>query len=913
MRPRWVHLNESDRAAFRAIMAFLNGRLEERATVDWALRLQPHDTLKRWALLDLLGSPQGRQISEPWRSAWHLIEESWNHPAVAGQTSAGAYAAQHRLRAGERSGALVAAIVELVAPRLKVEPFSDWQLHFRKPPKRPKKVGDLFSTGLTSGETVDPEILELGGLIDPSFLVSLALALDAAVVHGLDMARRIGWNGERHLWQLGQLHRVYYVPNAERPDGEREPDAFHRGIAPSAKLLHAVVSRLVEIDLPGAVGFVRRWKVTNSPVHLRLWAALSGDSRVTPANEVGAWLLSLDDRPFWNLHDYPEIAEVRARRFGELDPHAQVALTARIRKRPPRSQWPREADADRLESARLYWVVRELRRIEMTGAPLPERDQAWLQARICQFPDLVQMTRLDEGFLGSPRARSVPPNPDRRYDLLGGAERLGALEAALSSARQRWDDDLARRAADWIRQPGNPARVLVDLESIPDGGATFARVWEQFGWAHSPETGQGEDAAPRNLPAESIRVLSLLDKLPGATIRQAINGISHWLSAWRTQVVVEPEGLNVWLKLWPVAVEVTNAQQAVGEEIRLDAVMQSPDDHEPRDLDTLNTPGGELVGVFLAACPSLHGNHHPFDGAGTLRRMRDTISTTTGRAGLIALHRMIEALPYFLKADPNWTQERLITPLTADHAEAIALWRAIARRTHFSDVLKIIGGPMAERAIDRRLGRETRRSLVFSLIVECLHAFREQREPAVPYARIQQMIRSLDDEARAYGAEAVQRFVRDVSAPREGEPAPPLPEQLFRAAATPFLQWVWPQERSLATPGVSRALASFPATAQGAFAEAVDAVERFLVPFDCWSILDYGLYGEEGGEPRLSSIDNHAKAAAFLRLLDLTIGTAEGSVIPYDLTDALEHVRSVAPHLAEEQVFRRLATAARRR
>jgi hypothetical protein len=75
---------------------------------------------------------------------------------------------------------------------------------------------------------------------------------------------------------------------------------------------------------------------------------------------------------------------------------------------------------------------------------------------------------------------------------------------------------------------------------------------------------------------------------------------------------------------------------------------------------------------------------------------------------------------------------------------------------------------------------------------------------------------------------------------------------------------------------------------------------------------DYGLYGEEDGEPRLSGIDNYEKAAACLRLLDLTIGTAEGSVIPYDLADALEQVRRAAPNLAENQVFRRLATAARR-
>ena len=292
--------------------------------------------------------------------------------------------------------------------------------------------------------------------------------------------------------------------------------------------------------------------------------------------------------------------------------------------------------------------------------------------------------------------------------------------------------------------------------------------------------------------------------------------------------------------------------------------------------------------------------------------MRDAIIAANGRARQIALYRMLGELPYFLYADSDWAHEHLINPLLSDNWEATALWPAIARQFHFSDVLKIIGDSMADRTTDRQFGRETRRSLVFSLVIECRHAFHEQREPAVPYARIQQMIRLLDDEVRAYGAEAVQRFVRDVSTPREEGQAALSPEQLFRSAAAPFFQQVWPQDRSLATPGVSRALADLPAAAQEAFAEAVDAIERFLVPFDCWSMFDYGLYGEQDGKPTLSSIDNHAKAVAFLRLLDLTIGTSEGAVIPHGLADALDQVRKVANTLAEGAVFRRLATAARR-
>jgi hypothetical protein len=286
--------------------------------------------------------------------------------------------------------------------------------------------------------------------------------------------------------------------------------------------------------------------------------------------------------------------------------------------------------------------------------------------------------------------------------------------------------------------------------------------------------------------------------------------------------------------------------------------------------------------------------------------MRDAIIAATGRSGLIALHRMIEGLPYFLQTAPDWTQEHLIAPMLADSSTALTLWRAIARQTHFSDVLKIIGGQMAERATDQRLGRETRRSLVFSLVIESLHALNEQRDPSVPRPRVLQMIRSLDDEVRADAAQAVRQFIL-------GWRGSPRPEDLFRAAAAPFLREVWPQERSLATPGVSRALADLPATAKEAFAEAVASIERFLVPFECWSMLDYGLYGEEGGNPKLSTIDNPEKAAAFLQLLDLTIGRGEGSVIPYDLADALDQVQRVAPNLSENQVFRRLATAARRR
>ena len=706
--------------------------------------------------------------------------------------------------------------------------------------------------GLTSAKVVDPHTMGLHEIEDDAFLGALANALESVLTRGLDTARRLGWDGERKLYQLGQLHRAYFVPAAERKAGEHEPDEFHKGIAPCVKLLHFVVDRLVKRRASVAHGIVARLKLASSPFHARLWAALARDPWIASASEVSNFLDPLDDHRFWDVQNFPEIAELRAVRFQEFDAATQQALVTRLRKLPPRGEWPRGMDPVRLARARLYWGVRELRRIEIAGGILATKDKAWFLSEIANFPELAQMTRLDDGFMGAPKATYVSPDPDARYDDLAGEGRLSALEAALGSARRGWDDDVSERAWDWMRRAGNAATLIPDLEASADGGVAFPRLWERFGWAHSPAA-EMNGAKPREeLAAEATRVLALLDKLPEVTIRQTIEGISQWISTWQHYAVTFSEGLAVWQRLWPLAVEATNEAQPADANLDPNLVARPPDDHEPMDLDTLNTPVGKFVSVFLAACPRIEGKENPFTHDRIARTMRDTVIAATGRSGLIVRHRLIEALPYFLRADPDWAEQHLIGALLGDSTDALSLWRALARRSQFVDVLKVIGAAMVARAADLRLGRETRRSLVFSLVVECLHALNEKRAPAVAYAGIQQMIRALDDEVRAHAAGAIQQFVREISAPKRANETVPTPEDLFHHAAAPFLRDVWPQERSLSTPGVSKALADLPATSRGALVPAVDAIQRFLVPFDTWSLLDYGLFSDDDGEPRTS-------------------------------------------------------------
>jgi hypothetical protein len=913
MMHRWLLLPETELGVFRTTIAFVEGRLSERATVEWALSLEERDVAKRWAVLEVLHGRSARLVGEPWRTAWRLVEESWEGGLTMREGSLAKYDVADRIKSGERTGALIASILNLVRPFIKVSQFSKLDRLFRRLPRTPRSVQDLMSIELTSGELVDPKELAIETVEDGRFLLELAHDLDAAVTKALDIGHRLFGNPEDRLWRLGDLKRVYFVQESDRPEGEDEPDRFHTGIAPSTKLLYAVVSRLHDVDAAAAMAVLRRWRETPTPIHVRLWSAFSREARVSSATEVSEFLESTHDHQFWDLHRYPEVAELRARRFSTLAGSHRKSIVRRLRKGPPASHWPRKSSRELVTNARRYWTAREMRRIQLAGGDLPEADERWLHDHVGEFEELKDMSRIDDGFIGTSKMGWVAPNPDDRFDFLVGAERLEALEEALSAQRHGWDDDPATRASDWIGTADNVRRLVTDFEAADTGG-TFPRVWDRFGWRHSPmplpDSEQRDVPLPRLEPVAE-RVLALLERLPIGTAQEAIGGISHWLDRWAQQIHTLPHFVNVWLRLWPVAVAATNAEQAPEAEPSLSVVVTTPGRDEPQDLDTLNTPAGRLVGALLAACPRIGPGDRPFESI-PLREMRDAALAAEGRAALVVRHRFITGLPYFLQADPAWTRSTLIEPLLADTPQAIVLWRAVARKTRFREVLEIIGEAMATRAVDIRLGRETRRSLSFSIVIEVLHALYSDRSPVVPIANVLQMIRSLDDEVRSHAANAVQRFVHDLSVPSSNIGAPDSPETLFRKAAHPFLEKVWPQERSLATPGVARAFADLPSTCRDSFAEAVDAVERFLVPFDCWSMLDFGLYGEANEGPRLSTINTAAKAEAFLRLLDLTIGSAQGSVVPSDLGTALAQIERVAPRIAESQQYRRLAAIARR-
>ncbi len=237
------------------------------------------------------------------------------------------------------------------------------------------------------------------------------------------------------------------------------------------------------------------------------------------------------------------------------------------------------------------------------------------------------------------------------------------------------------------------------------------------------------------------------------------------------------------------------------------------------------------------------------------------------------------------------------------------LWRAVGSiQQPTFELIKAIGGDeIAEQATNaQNVERETRQSFVFWIICGYLDALLNNSSSIVTQICIQQMIRKLDDEVRLHAVNSIERFIHEKS--RNGILKP---ENIFSDAVNPFILNIWPKEKSLITPNISRTFARLPALSGKAFLETVNAVERFLSPFNAFTLTAYNLTRQQNLYSKLFDID-HTEAEALLRLLDLTIGESEDSRVPRDLEQALDKIQDVAPNLVNDLRYRRLRTATRR-
>ncbi|WP_199099884.1 hypothetical protein [Dyella sp. ASV21] len=899
MNSFWSTFSDKDREAFRCAITFLEGRMMQQGTLNWAMDGLHSDRVKRSAIEWLI---EHAEYQEPWASAWRLMQLGSQQAAGRQDASLEAHRIGRRIEQGDRSYALVKAITDLVRPVLKVErakPFGG-----PKSRSKPRFVSQLLRASLDSADLQGLATFHLGLVDDVGFLNSLASSLEGAVNEGLELGRQAGWEKGSGFWKLGQLASVAYKRRADAND-ETDVDAYHTGIAPSVKLLHAVTQRLSQIDESQATNKVRAWYSKLDPVFVRMWASFGSDPRFASSEEVVQKIIGLSDVEFWRTDLFPEIAQLRANRFSDLTRDGRGKLLARMKRGPARALWPKSADKEVVKVTTARWATREVMRIAVAGGLDDNETAKWLKVRLEAFPEYREMA-VDEDFPES-KAFDVAAVPtDASFSALLGHARLHALNTALSSTPRSWRDDPAEQARSWLQQPVNILEIARAVAAEPASADKYPTLMETVGWMYRPPQGEGIDLV------DAMNFLRVIVGMDDASLRLSIDGLTQWVSAWEDWLARDPLMIEAWMRLWPLAVERTNKPGASVSSIDLNAAGGAESDGDHEDLDTLNTPSGKLAGVFLRMCPSLNDRPHPFNKGSSLEVIRSLIVADTGKSGLIGRHRMIESLGYFLAADESWVKVHLVEPLLAEDGASLALWRALSRQWIPPEMIKLLGNQVPRRILDPQLGRRTRSSLLGVVVFDCLMAFGLGHQPSVKAPLIQQTLRAAEGELRGHAARIVgQYFAWSLANPEKSGYEDTMLH--FRRTVGRFLDEVWPKERSLVTSGVAAGFATLPATSTEAFVEAVHSVRPFIVPFECWSLHDFGFGRTDDSSAALALIDSRDKAAALLLLLDDSIGNQDGSVVPFDLSFGLDRIVHVDPSLGSSPAFRRLSTLARRR
>jgi len=879
-----LSLTDTERKINLTTRAFAAGRLADTAILEWAIELKSDQIAEREALRDLF-EYQPKPIRDPYRLAWRCVFEYWERPDV--ETHREKYEIRRQLKGDGSPREIIRLIVEAVRPWLQIDTSKRFRaLSGEAQPARPSHLKHLIYASISSGSRLMPADIRLEETEDRNFLFELATALNAALLAGLNLGHMIGSISKDMDVTNWQVHRAYFVPPEQYPDGGGEPDRHSDGFAPSTKLLFAVMERLSILDIEAARRVIENWDREGWTLYRRLWAAAARNPALADSDEVAAFLIELADREFWWASAYPEFAELRAIRWATLSPDDQNRIEQRVLKGEPATLIPSRIEKSDRAGYKDYHVFVELRRIQAAGGNLTDKGQKWLEDFATRSGDLpaIELTHgFNQGVRLIHRVRTI----EKTFDEIPTTKLLDEL--ANSLADTGWDDK-SQNASEFIAE--NASVVLGLLPKAE--GAVASKVWQALGYAYRPEnvnatpdTASQEDKDKIQI-ALSICVSVVAER--AIVLSKAVDGLTSFMTSWDRLLKSRKEFRNAWLRLWPFAVEKTNSSKG---------------DRSGYSQDAFNSPAGQLALAFVETCPTFEKDNNQLS-EGSWSQMLQAISETIGIARLHAQFVLVRELAYFIAAAEQWSRDFLLQPLieALESHETTVLWEAFSM-AHLpqKEIVAELASSLVAATLSDRLSSEVRGDLSERVVWSALTDRAQKADPAVSLDLIQQMLRLGTDEVRTEAVRAFSQYL----APDDDL----TDEERFEIVRSVFSD-VWPKELTLSSKTVSERLARLPAEAASCYTEASEMVLPYLTPFDCWSLYDFGVIDLDEDRGEFKIIDDPKKAAAFLSVLDRSVAGDEGAIVPSGLEKALFHIKKISPKLEKDGQYQRLLTLSRR-
>lgn len=877
---------------YEEIRIFFRGRAMEKEAFTWALCECNQSRIRHMVVSDFFENRYHSNLGKEkiYQKAWDLLVESWNVEGNYNSYIHSPIMLGERIKRGELSLSTIRAISSQFCPRVVFTNSDRFKL---KEIKKISTISDLISPkvigeSITSLNYLIPIINEVKEI---TFLETLYRSLSYSLVRVFYITETFGWKKDVSIMLGGGIRSVAYR-------GEHDPDHYSHGFAPVVKLLHAIVCRIGVLDRSKAQKYMRRLKDEQDALSIRLWASFASHNDWVDSDEIGEFLVETDSRFFWQSYYFPEIAELRSLKFSLLDSIHRKDIWRRIRTLPPKSLWRRKIDPEELNEYRYQLAFHESRRIEKEGNDFPLVQARWIEKTKLRFPQLLESIGCPDLYKADETVNLVTQESDEKLGDIKGIDRLIKIENALK------EETFPVGVIAWMRQKGNELFLLDDMRDCPEFFREFPRVWIEFCYFHKPKESY-ENNPERKRSDDFNFIFSALQETSRKIKTEGLKAFCQWIGSWKEFFKLDEESILLWNELLDIAetsaIEETRKELSQTEKLSISLNIG--------DLDRTNhfSPIGQLIDAFVQLLPNLNNVQKPFQTNSSLFEMRERLMRCNQPAKNIVLYRFAEQLAYLLRADYQWTNNKIVNPLTEDYPNSRPLWIALSHKIIRSDTLKYLRDSILEPCKDESIDRNSQHMLLLSVVLEILNSYREGREPFVNEVKFKQLFYNLDDEARSSIAEIFPRYLKDMSETNVSDPEFSR-ETLFRKAITPFVKAVWPKEPFLVTPSIAQAFARLPAATRTAFSEAVELIERYIIPFECYSLYSFGMnYSNDDKLKMLKEIIDSSKAAeSFLTLLDKAIAYSDSPIRPVELSEILSHIKEIDPNFEYNPIYLRL-------
>ena len=321
----------------RILAIWIQNRLGEREAVAWAVRaierVGRHFGQDIVDLLDFLDEQAERDesLSNNLKLTWRMLrvaaherqrrEEWWEIERYKQAIDTGRFRVENIQR-----------LVDFVRPRLVANEASSYNLEESNDGTDDPRRWVFWDFEASCG-ALDHGVSKL----DAKFLAKLSAETLASMIEAsttsldraINIAREIGWIDVRE--DLARFVSHVAIPlgddsQDEKEAGDRDPDAYNDDFVPVIRFMSAAFDALATKDAVVAKRIVNRWADQSESLYLRLVAYATWNPLIRTGEDAGRLLEAADERAFWNVNMFPEIAGLRALRWRDLPVNARRRL-----------------------------------------------------------------------------------------------------------------------------------------------------------------------------------------------------------------------------------------------------------------------------------------------------------------------------------------------------------------------------------------------------------------------------------------------------------------------------------------------------------------------------------------------------------------------------------------------------------